>query len=86
MDRDDVERLVRVELGLEEVKTDLVEHRKESASRDEELKGLIEKLGVKIDDKAFRWGAILNTETVKIVGYLVLTLAGLAGAAKALLP
>lgn len=77
MERDDVERLVRVEQGLQVVRDDLHEHRVRSDERHRELVSLIE-------TTRFRWSRAASPEVIKVLAYVVLSLAGAAGAASAL--
>lgn len=81
MNRDDIERLVRVETGLTEVRTDLTDHRTESQRKHEELLQQIVLIGAKIDASKFPWSRVLSPDTFKLCAYVVLSLAGLSAAA-----
>lgn len=85
MDRSDVERLVRVELGLTVVQEDLREHRERSDERHEEMRALMSALGAKLDESKFRWSRLLTPDLVKVVLFVILSLAGVTGVASALL-
>lgn len=84
MTRDDIERLVGVELKLEALETSLQEHRTESKSERKEMHDMIVQLGVKIDAAKFNWSALFTRENIKAILYIALTLTGAAGAAKAI--
>lgn len=69
---------------LQEVREELQDHRDESTRKHDELRDMLTKLGAKIDERAFRWSALLNKDTVKLVLYAIASLAGGAGVAKAI--
>lgn len=89
MDREVFERLVRVEERLEATRervdaidertsrTELAlqEHRDESRDKHDELKDAITALGVKLDERAFRWSALLTRDNAKLLVYAVSALA-----------
>lgn len=87
MDRDDVERMVRVEEGLRELKADLREHSDEDRSRHDELRAMFLALSQKIDDNAFRWSRVISPDAAKVVMKVLVGVAaggGIAGVVKAL--
>lgn len=85
MTRDDIERLVSVELQIAALGDSLREHRAEAKDDKRELREMIAQLGVKIDESKFKWSYLFSKENVKAILYIALTLTGAAGAAKALL-
>lgn len=87
MERADVERLVRVEEGLKELKGALHSHFDEDVARHSELKQMFQDLSQKIDDNAFRWSRVISPTAAKAVMKVLLGVAaggGLAGVVKAL--
>lgn len=88
MDRDEYGRLVRAEVTLEvleeridDVQLELRAHRTDSARRQDELRSMIESLGVKLDASKFSWRSLLNKDTAKVAIAIASGLIGGGGAA-----
>ena len=67
-------------MTLEHVQKGLDEHKQTSRERTDELKELITSLGEKIDDGKFKWSSLFTPQTTKALLYVVVSLAGAAGA------
>ena len=80
------QRLTSVETRLTEVHSDLVEHRSESQKRADELRDQITALSSTLDSKNFDWSKIVNQDNIKLIGFIILSLAGVASAAGLLAP
>jgi hypothetical protein len=80
MTPEDQRRLARVEVTVEYVQKGLDEHKKTSEKRSDELKDMITKLGGKLDERQFKWSSLFTPQTTKALLYVVVSLAGAAGA------
>lgn len=80
MDRSDVERLVRVEQGLQVVQDDLREHREDSARKHEAVLEQLVLISGQLAAGRFRWSDLLNKNVAKV---LLAIVGGLLGGGSA---